>query len=43
MIKTTASYWETGTDMIKTTASYWETGIALLEMNHIGTLLDHVD
>jgi hypothetical protein len=25
------------------TASYWETGIALLEMNHIRTLLDHMD
>jgi len=24
-------------------ASYWGTGIALLEMSHIGTLLDHMD
>jgi len=25
------------------TTSYWGTGIALLEMSHIGTLLDHMD
>ena len=25
------------------TASYWGTGIALLEMSHIRTLLDHMD
>ena len=25
------------------TASYRETGIALLEMKHFGTLLDHMD
>ena len=26
-----------------TTALYWGTGIALLEMSHIGTLLDHME
>jgi len=25
------------------TTSYWGTGIALLEMSHTGTLLDHMD
>ena len=25
------------------TTSYWGNGIALLEMSHIGTLLDHMD
>jgi len=26
-----------------TKTSYWRKGIALLEMSHIGTLLDHMD
>ena len=30
-------------NMEKVTQTYWGTGIALLEMSHIGTLLDHMD
>jgi len=30
-------------EMVTQTKSYWGTGIALLEMSHIGTLLDHMD
>ena len=30
-------------EKVTQTPSYWGTGIALLEMSHIGTLLDHMD
>jgi hypothetical protein len=30
-------------EKVTQTASYWEIGMALLEMSHIGTLLDHMD
>jgi len=30
-------------EKVTQTTSYWGTGIALLEMSHIGTLLDHMD
>ena len=30
-------------ERVTQTTSYWGTGIALLEMSHIGTLLDHMD
>jgi len=31
------------TEKVTQTTSYWGTGIKLLEMSHIGTLLDHMD
>jgi len=30
-------------EKVTQTASYWGAGIALLEMSHIGTFLDHMD
>ena len=30
-------------EKVTQTALYWGTGIALLEMSHIGTLLDHME
>jgi hypothetical protein len=39
----TSEYEDDEVEKVTQTASYWETGIALLEMNHIRTLLDHMD